>query len=43
MPTHNQTKFNGKTYTRQFIMSYEATIASVDGNDNVLAKSFVIA
>jgi hypothetical protein len=35
-------KYNGKTDPHQFIMSFEATIASTEGNDNVLAKSFVI-
>jgi hypothetical protein len=36
-------KYNGKSDPRQFIMSFEATIASVGGNDSVLAKSFIIA
>ncbi|XP_066395873.1 uncharacterized protein [Miscanthus floridulus] len=36
-------RFNGKTDPRQFIMSFEAAVASAGGNDNVLAKSFVIA
>ena len=36
-------KFNGKTDPHQFIMSYEAAIASAGGADAVLAKSFVIA
>jgi len=36
-------KFNGKTDPRQFLMSFEAAIASAGGNDSVLAKSFVIA
>jgi hypothetical protein len=35
-------KFNGRTGPRQFIMSFEAAVASVGGNDTVLAKSFVI-
>ena len=36
-------KFNGKTDPHQFIMSYEAAVASAGGDDIVLAKSFVIA
>jgi hypothetical protein len=36
-------KFNGKTDPHQFIMSYEAAVASAGGEDAVLAKSFVIA
>jgi hypothetical protein len=28
---------------RQFIMSFEAAVASARGNDTILAKSFVIA
>lgn len=36
-------RYNGKSDPRQFIMSFEAAIASVGGNDAVLAKSFVIA
>jgi hypothetical protein len=36
-------KYNGKTDPRQFIMSFEAAVASAGGNDSVLAKSFVIA
>jgi len=36
-------KFNGKTDPHQFIMSYEAAVASAGGDDAVLAKSFVIA
>lgn len=35
--------FNRKTDPRQFIMSYEAAIASAGGTDMVLDKSFVIA
>jgi hypothetical protein len=35
-------KFNGKSYPHQFIMSFEAAVASVGGNETVLAKSFVI-
>jgi hypothetical protein len=36
-------KYNGKSDPRQFIVSFEAAIASAGGNDSVLAKSFVIA
>jgi hypothetical protein len=36
-------KYNGKSDPRQFIMSFEATVASAGGNNSVLAKSFVIA
>jgi hypothetical protein len=36
-------KFNGKLERRQFIMSFEAVVASAGGNDTVLAKSFIIA
>ena len=36
-------KFNGRSYSRQFIMSFEAAVDSAGGNDTVLAKSFVIA
>ena len=36
-------KFNGKADPHQFIMSYEAAVASAGGDDAVLAKSFVIA
>lgn len=36
-------KFNGMTDSRQFIMSYEAAIASAGGNNDVMAKSLVIA
>jgi hypothetical protein len=36
-------KYNGRTDPRQFIMSFEAAVASAGGNDSVLAKSFVIA
>ncbi|XP_066341333.1 uncharacterized protein [Miscanthus floridulus] len=36
-------KFNGKTDPHQFIMSYEAAVASASGDDAILAKSFVIA
>ena len=36
-------KFNGKTDPRQFLMSFEAAVASAGGNETVMAKSFVIA
>jgi hypothetical protein len=36
-------KFNGKSDPHQFIMSFEAAVASAGGNEIVLAKSFVIA
>jgi hypothetical protein len=36
-------KFNEKSDPQQFIMSFEAAVASVGGNEIVLAKSFVIA
>ena len=36
-------KFNGRSDPRQFIMSFEAVVASTRGNDTILAKSFVIA
>jgi len=36
-------KFNGKTDPHQFLMSFEAAIASAGGNETVMAKSFVIA
>ena len=36
-------KFNRKTDPHQFIMSYEAAVASAGKDDAVLAKSFVIA
>jgi hypothetical protein len=34
--------FNGKSDPHQFIMSFEAAVASAGGNKMVLAKSFVI-
>lgn len=34
--------YNGKTNPMQFIMSFEAVIASAGGDDTVLAKSFII-
>ena len=36
-------KFNGKADPRQFLMSFEAAVASAGGNETVMAKSFVIA
>jgi hypothetical protein len=36
-------KFNGRTDPHQFLMSFEAAVASARGNDTVLSKSFVIA
>ena len=36
-------KFNGRSDPCQFIMSFEAAVASIGGNDTVLAKLFVIA
>ena len=36
-------KFNGGSDPRQFIMSFEAAVASASGNEAVLAKSFIIA
>jgi len=36
-------KFNGKTNAHQFLMSFEAAVASVGGNETIMAKSFVIA
>jgi hypothetical protein len=36
-------KFNGKSDPHQFIMSFEAAVASAGGNETVVAKSFVIA
>jgi hypothetical protein len=36
-------KYNGKTDPHQFVMSFEAAVATARGNDSVLAKSFVIA
>jgi hypothetical protein len=36
-------KFNGKSDPHQFIMSFEAIVASIGGNKTVLAKSFIIA
>jgi len=35
--------FNGTTDPRQFLMSFEAAVASAGGNETVMAKSFVIA
>jgi len=36
-------KFNEKTDPRQFLMSFEAAVASAGGNETMMAKSFVIA
>ena len=36
-------KFSSKTDPRQFLMRFEAAMASIGGNETVLAKSFVIA
>jgi hypothetical protein len=36
-------KFNGFGNSRQFFISYEATIASAGGDDVALAKSFIIS
>jgi hypothetical protein len=36
-------KYNGYGHSRQFIMSYEATVNSAGGDDLALAKSFIIA
>jgi hypothetical protein len=36
-------KYNSKSDPRQFIMSFEAAVASARGNNSVWAKSFVIA
>ena len=36
-------KFNGKTNPHQFLMSFEAAVVSVGGNETIMAKSFVIA
>jgi hypothetical protein len=35
-------KFNGKSDPHQFIMSFEAAVASIGKNESVLAKSFVV-
>jgi hypothetical protein len=35
-------KFNGRSDPRQFIISFEAAVASAGGNDTILAKSFII-
>ena len=40
---NHTTQVNGKTDPHQFIMSYEAAVASAGGDDAVLGKSFVIA
>ena len=35
-------KFNGRTVPRQFLLSFKVAVASVGGNETVLAKSFMI-
>jgi hypothetical protein len=35
--------YDGPTDSKQFLMSYEATISSYGGNSAVMAKSFVMA
>src|SRR6187455_1111074 len=35
--------YDGHSYLKQFLMSYEATISSYGGNAAVLAKSFIMA
>ena len=40
---NHTTKVQRKDRPHQFIMSYEAAVASTGGDDAVLAKSFVIA
>jgi hypothetical protein len=35
--------YDGHSYPKQFLMSYEATISSYGGNTAVIAKSFVMA
>jgi hypothetical protein len=35
--------YDGHFDLKQFLMSYEATISSYDGNNVVMAKSFVMA
>ena len=36
-------KYNAITDPTQFLMAYEATIASAGGDDSTMAKSFVMA
>jgi hypothetical protein len=36
-------KFNEKSDLHQFIMSFEAAVASTGGNETILTKSFIIA
>ena len=36
-------RYNGSEDPTQFIMAYEATIASAGGNDPIMAKSFIMA
>jgi hypothetical protein len=40
---HTLPMYDGLTDPKQFLMSYEATIFSYDGNSVVMAKSFVMA
>jgi hypothetical protein len=35
--------YDGHSVPKQFLMSYEATISSYDGNTAIMAKSFVMA
>jgi hypothetical protein len=35
--------YDGLTDSKQFLMSYEATISSYGGNSTVMVKSFVMA
>jgi hypothetical protein len=35
--------YDGHSDSKQFLMSYEATISSYGGNTTVMAKSFVMA
>jgi hypothetical protein len=36
-------KYNGSVDPTQFLMTYEATIASPGGDDPIMAKSFIMA
>ena len=38
----NWPKYNGKADPSQFIMSYKVAVASSGGDDNTMAKSFII-
>jgi hypothetical protein len=35
--------YDGHSVPKQFLMSYETTISSYDGNTAIMAKSFVMA